>query len=423
MMSFLLLFFTIVSVPKVIVADYQGIISPIAAEYMTRVIDQAEATRVSLVVFTLDTPGGLDQSMRIIVKKILNSSVPVCVYVYPPGARAASAGVFITLAAHIAAMAPGTNIGAAHPVSFGQKMDSTMVEKVTNDAVAYIKSIARQRGRNEKWAEEAVRKSVSITAEEAVKKHVVDLIAKNLDDLLGKIDGRKVEVQGKTVELHTANAELIKVHMGFREKLLAILANPNVSYILMIIGFYGIFFELSHPGAIFPGVIGAISLILAFYSFQALPVNYAGVFLILLAMIFFIAEVKVQSHGLLAIGGVISLILGSLMLFNTNASFMKVSYSTIAIVVGATVVFFLFVIAKAVAALRKKPVTGYSGLIGLKGVARTKIEPGKAGTVLVHGELWTAKSDEDIEKGEEIVVTKSEGFTLWVKRAKKEENS
>lgn len=423
MMSLLLLLLTITLNPRVIVADYQGIISPIAAEYITRVIDQAEATQVSLIIFTLDTPGGLDQSMRTIVRKILNSSVPVCVYVYPPGSRAASAGVFITLASHIAVMAPGTNIGAAHPVSFGQKMDSTMVEKVTNDAVAYIKSIAKQRGRNEKWAEDAVRKSVSIPAEEAVKKGVVDLVAKNLDDLLNKIDGKKVEVQGKTVELHTANAEIIKVHMGFREKLLAILANPNVSYILMIIGFYGIFFELSHPGAIFPGVIGAISLILAFYSFQALPVNYAGVFLILLAMIFFIGEVKVQSHGLLAMGGVISLILGSLMLFNTNASFLKVNYTTIAVVVGATLAFFLFVIVKAVAALRRKPVTGYSGLIGLRGIARTKIEPGKSGTVLVHGELWTAKSDEVIQKGEEIVVSETEGFTLWVKKAKKEELS
>jgi len=419
MMAFLLLIF--LSVPKVFIADYQGIISPIAAEYMTRVISEAEGSHAELVIFTLDTPGGLDQSMRMIVKKIMNSSVPVCVYVYPPGARAASAGVFITLAAHIAAMAPGTNIGAAHPVSFGQKMDSTMVEKVTNDAVAYIKSIAKERGRNEKWAEDAVRKSVSIPADEAVKKKVVDLIATSIDDLLKKIDGKKVEVNGRTVELHTANAQLIKIHMGFREKLLAILANPNVSYILMILGFYGLFFELSHPGSILPGVIGAISLILAFYSFQALPVNYAGVFLILLAMIFFIAEVKVQSHGLLAIGGVISLILGSLMLYNTNASFMRVNYSTIAVVVALTLAFFLFVIAKSVEALRRKPVTGFNGLVGLKGIAKTKITPEKPGTVLVHGELWTAKSDEVIEKGEEIKVVDTEGFTLIVKKLEEEE--
>ncbi len=407
---------------QITIADYQGIISPVAAEYMTRVIKEAEARGDHLVVFTLDTPGGLDQSMRIIVKKILNSSVPVCVFVYPPGARAASAGVFITMAAHIAAMAPGTNIGAAHPVSIQGKMDSTMVEKVTNDAVAYIKSIAKRRGRNEKWAEEAVRKSVSLTAEEALKKGVIDLVATSIDDLLKKINGREVEVQGRKVTIETADAELFYVHMGFREKLLAILSNPNVSYILMILGFYGLFFELSHPGSILPGVIGAISLILAFYSFQALPVNYAGVFLILLAMIFFLAEVKVQSHGLLAVGGVISLVLGSLMLFNTSASFLRVNYTTIGVVVGLTLLFFLFVIAKGIQALRKKPVTGVEGMIGLKGVAKTDITPQKPGTVLVHGELWTARSDEEIKKGDEIIVYKAENFTLYVKKLKKEEN-
>ncbi len=407
---------------QVTVADYQGIISPVAAEYMTRVIKESEARGDHLVVFTLDTPGGLDQSMRIIVKKILNSSVPICVFVYPSGARAASAGVFITMAAHIAAMAPGTNIGAAHPVSIQGKMDSTMVEKVTNDAVAYIKSIARKRGRNEKWAEEAVRKSVSLTAEEALKENVIDLVATGIDDLLKKIDGREVEVQGRKITLETANADIFYVHMGFRERLLAILSNPNVSYILMILGFYGLFFELSHPGSILPGVIGAISLILAFYSFQALPVNYAGVFLILLAMIFFLAEVKVQSHGLLAVGGVISLILGSLMLFNTSASFLRVNYTTIGVVVGLTLLFFLFVIAKGIQALRKRTVTGIEGMVGLKGVAKTSISPEKPGTVLVHGELWTAKSDEEIKRGDEVIVYKTENFTVFVKKLKREED-
>ncbi len=413
MWASVLLALQLVAVPPVDYAEVEGIIGPVTAEFIVRAIDRAEQDGAGLLILALDTPGGLDPSMRIIVKRILRAEVPVCVFVYPPGARAASAGVFITLAAHIAAMAPGTNIGAAHPVSMGQQMDSTMAEKVTNDAVAYIQSIARKRGRNVEWAERAVRESVSLPAKDAVDQRVVDLLADDLQDLLNQLDGRTVELEGRTVTLETKGAEVRRIRMGLRERILSILANPNVAYILLVLGFYGLFFELSNPGAILPGVLGAISLILAFYAFQTLPVNYAGVLLIVLAMILFIAEVKVQSHGMLALGGGISLLMGSVMLFNTDVPFLRVSWATIAWVLGLTLLFFFVVVAKGIQAQLRKPTTGLEGMIGLKGEARTRITP-KGGTVLVHGELWQAVSSVEIPKGTPIVVKGYEGITLHV---------
>jgi len=415
MLSLLVSLFILSSTPVDLV-EFEGVIGPVTAEFLTKSISKAEKEKAQLVIIALDTPGGLDESMRIIVKKILNADVPVCVFVYPPGARAASAGVFITLAAHIAAMAPGTNIGAAHPVTMGQKVDTTLIEKITNDAVAYIKSIAKKRGRNVKWAELAVRESKSSTAKEALSQNVVDLVAENIEDLLKKIDGKVVKLaSGREVKLETKEAKVNKIKMGLRERILAIISNPNIAYILLILGFYGLIFELSHPGAILPGVIGAISLILAFYAFQTLPVNYAGVLLILLAMVLFIAEVKVQSHGLLGLGGVISLLLGSLMLFETGVPYLSLSWSTIITVLILTLIFFFFVIAKGIQALKKKPETGVEGLLGLQGVAKSDIT-NKDGVVLVHGELWKAISESQIKEGEEVVVIGTRGLTLIVKK-------
>jgi len=397
----------------------QGIINPPMAEYLVRAINEAEDTRADLIVISLDTPGGLDESMRQIVKRELNSTVPVCVYVSPHGARAASAGVFITLAAHIAAMAPGTNIGAAHPVAIGkEKMDSTMIEKVTNDAVAYLKSIAASRGRNTDWAEKAVRKSISSTEEEALKEGVIDIVANDLDELLEKVNGMKIKIDKKELILRLEEPlKIITVEMGLREKILSVLSNPTIAYILLLLGFYGIFFELSHPGAIFPGVMGAICLILAFYAFQTLPVNYAGIILILLAMILFVAEVKIQSQGLLGLGGAISFLLGSIMLFKGGGEVFRISPGTIVLATLLTTLFFLWVIAKAVQAMKKHPETGKEGLLGIEGIARTKITP-KGGTVFVHGELWKAISDEDIEKGTKVKVIGVKGLTLKVKKTK-----
>jgi len=395
----------------------QGIINPPMAEYLVKAIDEAENTHADLIVISLDTPGGLDESMRQIVRKELNSTIPVCVYVAPRGARAASAGVFITLAAHIAAMAPSTNIGAAHPVAIGkEQMDSTMIEKVTNDAVAYLKSIAISRGRNADWAEKAVRKSISSTEYEALKQRVIDVVASDLDELLEKVNGMKIKIDNKEKILELEEpVTIITVEMGLRERILSVLSNPTIAYILLLLGFYGIFFELSHPGAIFPGVMGAICLILAFYAFQTLPVNYAGIILILLAMILFIAEVKIQSQGLLGLGGAISFLLGSIMLFKGGGEVFRISPGTIVLATLLTALFFLWVTAKAIQAMKKHPETGKEGLIGMEGMARTKITE-KGGTVFIHGELWKATSDEEIEKGAKVKVVEVKGLTLKVKK-------
>jgi len=397
------------------VGTYEGIINPVASEYFTGLIDRANKEKAEAVIIKLDTPGGLDTSMRDIVKAINNSDVPVIIYVAPSGARAASAGVFITLAAHIAAMAPGTNIGAAHPVALGGgQMDEEMKKKVENDAAAYIRSIAEKRGRNAKWAEDAVRKSVSITEKEAVKLKVVDIIAKDMKDLLKKIDGRRVmTINGERV-LHTANAPVQEYPMGWRLRILNALSNPNVAYILMILGIYGLFFELASPGAILPGVVGAICLILAFYAFQTLPVNYAGLLLILLGIVLFIAEIKIVSYGLLSVAGAISMILGSIMLMNTDVPFFKISWAVILPVVVVTALFFSVVIGMAVKAHRRQPVSGLEAMIGLTGEAYTDIDP--EGKVFIHGEIWNAKSDEKINRGEKIKVVNTEGMTLIVKR-------
>ena len=387
-------------------------ITPAIADFIKRGIEQSIKDKAECLVIQMDTPGGLDLSMRDIIKEIMNADIPIVVYVAPSGARAASAGVFITLASDIAAMAPGTNIGAAHPVAVGGgRMDRTMAEKVVNDAAAYIESIAAKKGRNVKWAAKAVRESVSITETEALKIKIIDLIAKNVDDLLAKIHGKRIEKSRRTFKLATKGLKTKSVEMGFRENFLAVLSNPNIAYILMMIGLVGLYFELSNPGAIFPGVIGGICLILAFFAFRTLPVNYAGILLILLGVFLFIAEIKITSYGLLSVGGVVSLALGSIMLFDSPLPFLRASLMVIIPTVLAAAGFFIFAVTMTIKAHMAKPATGKEGLLGEVGKVTTRIAP--EGKVFVHGELWNAYADEIIEEGQKVRVVKAEG--LWVK--------
>ena len=396
---------------EVLILDVDGPINPGTASYLSRGIEEAEKSDAALAIVMLDTPGGLASSMRTMVKAILNSRVPVVVYVAPRGAGAASAGVMVTVAAHIAAMAPGTNIGAAHPVGAGGKdIDKTMSEKVVNDMVSYSRGIAHEKGRNEDWVEKAIRESVSITAEEAVENKVVDLVATDLDELLRLIDGREVVLKQGKVTLKTKDLSKRYYELGFRDRILKVIADPNIAYILMMIGLAGLYFELSHPGAIFPGVIGAISLILAFYSFQTLPVNYAGLLLIALAIILFIIEVKVASYGLLSIGGVISLTLGSIMLFEDLRVSLNLMAPTILLIGG----FFVIVSSLAFRAYRSKPKGGMEGLMGEIGLVKERIDP--EGLIFVHGEYWRARANERIEPGEKVEVEASDGLLLKVKR-------
>jgi membrane-bound serine protease (ClpP class) len=401
---------------NVLVITLDGAINPAASEYIQYGIEQAVKNNSQCLVIRLNTPGGLLESTRTIVSDILQSPVPVVVYVSPPGSRAASAGVFVTLAAHIAAMAPGTNIGAAHPVTLQGQMDSIMTEKVTNDAAAFIRTISEKRHRNIKWAEEAVRKSISITETEAMKDSVIDLIANNMKDLMQKIDGKDIETAIGTVTLNTNNAELIYRDMSFQQKLLSILSDPNIAYILFMLGIYGLLFELYSPGLIFPGVVGVISLLLAFYSMQTLPINYTGLALIIFGIILFVLEIKVVSHGILTIGGVISLILGSLMLIKTEPGFdvLQVSWKVILLFVILTVGFFTLAIGLGIKAQRRKPTTGQEGLINEIGEAITDLNPD--GSIKIHGEIWNAESIEGfVSKGSKIIVTGISNFKLLIK--------
>jgi membrane-bound serine protease (ClpP class) len=378
------------------------------------VLDRAEGEDAALLVVELDTPGGLDSSMRRMVQEILASKVPVAVYVSPQGARAASAGVLVTLSADVAAMAPGTNIGAAHPVSVGgAPMDNTMSRKVENDAAAYARSLAEGRGRNGDWAESAVRESASLSSSEAVEKKVVDLVAASLPELLARIDGKTVRKGDAVRTLRTKGAPVTRVPMGLRHRVLSALADPNVAYILMMIGVYGIFFELSSPGAVFPGVVGGISLILGFYALQTLSANYAGFLLILLALVLFILEIKIASYGALTMGGIVALVLGSMMLFRSSGDpFLRVSWTVIAVMAAVSAVFFTAVVSLAVRSQMRKPATGSEGMAGETGEAVTDI--GGKGKVRVLGELWDARAVRPIRKGERVTVTGREGMTLIV---------
>ena len=398
----------------VVIATYEGVINPVAAEYLHDALSEAHTLGASALVIKLDTPGGLDTSMRLIIKDITAAAVPVVVYVSPSGGRAASAGVFITLAAHVAAMTPGTNIGAAHPVAMGGvEMDKTTKEKVENDSVAYIKSLAEQRGRNVAWAEDAVRKSVSVTEREALKLKIVDLVVEDVPTLLKQLEGRTVPLQTGPTVLRTEGVAVREFPMGLRLELLKALSDPNIAYLLMTIGTIGIMAELYSPGAILPGIVGAISLILAFYSLQSLPVNYAGVLLLVLGIVFFILEATVTSYGLLAIGGVTSMFLGSLMLIKTDAEFLQLSWGMIVPVVAFAALATMFIVGMAVRAMHRQPMTGSEGLVGSIGVAKTALAP--QGQLFIHGELWEAVSEHPLQPGDQAEVTRMEGLTLYVR--------
>lgn len=399
------------------VITYDGIINPVSSELFTTAITQAEQAGAEALIIQLDTPGGLDTSMRDIIKAMVASEIPIVVYVAPSGGRAGSAGVFITLAAHLAAMAPGTNIGAAHPVAMGGEMDEEMKKKVTNDAAAYIRSLAERRGRNAEWAEKAVRESVSITEQEAVKLNIVDLVADDLSDLLKKIDGRTVATSRGKQTLSTENAEVVKNPISLRLRILKAISDPNVAYILMLVGITGLIAELYSPGAIFPGVVGAISLILAFYSFQTLPINDAGLLLILLAVVLFVAEAFVPSFGLLGLGGITALLFGSLMLMDTDLPALRISPAVIFSTVAVILLFSLVFIRAAWRAQRGGTVTGKEGMVGEIGVAIADLAP--RGMVRVHGEIWQAEGDEPIAKGEEVAVMEVIGLKLRVRKIKK----
>ncbi|WP_028894717.1 NfeD family protein [Syntrophorhabdus aromaticivorans] len=395
----------------------QGAINPASAGFIVESLAKAEKGKAEAFLILLDTPGGLDTSMREIVKSIMESAIPVIVYVYPSGARAASAGSVILLASHVAAMAPGTNAGAAHPVSIGrgqEKPDKTMMEKVTKDAEAYVRSIAKQRGRNEEWAAKSVKESASITASDAVEQRVADLVATSPDELLANLDGREVAIKKGKVVLKTRGKKITEIVMPPKYRFLSYISDPNVAYILMMMGIYGILFEIYSPGAIFPGVVGGISLILALYAFQTIPISFAGLFLILLGILFFILEIKIVSHGVLGIAGIISLVIGSIMLIDLPSSVLSISYATIIVVAAVSGIFFFGVISYAIKAQLSRVKTGGEGLIGEEGVARTDI--GESGKVFVHGEIWNGRSDEPIREGEKIVVTGVQGLIVEVKR-------
>jgi membrane-bound serine protease (ClpP class) len=401
------------------VIEIDGPINPVVAEYFITSIEVAEQGNAECLVVQMDTPGGLDLSMRSIIKKIFASAVPVVVYVAPSGARAASAGAIITLAAHIAAMAPSTNIGAAHPVSIGAgEMGKDMAEKVVNDAAAYVEGIAVKRNRNKDWAIKAVRESVSLTEKEALKIRVIDFIAPDLKALISAIDGKTVETAAGTKRLAVRDARLDFKKMGIRDVILNTVSDPNIAYILLLIGLAGLYFELSNPGVILPGVIGGISLVLAFYSMQTLSANYAGILLILLAVIMFIAEIKIASYGVLSIGGIIALTLGSLMLFQSSVPYLRISWNVMVPSIVLTSAFFLTIVWLTVRAQRKQPATGYEGLIHMTGTASTDIF--QDGKVFVHGEYWNARSAAMIEKGNTVRIVGVKGMLVEVEKITKE---
>jgi len=406
----------------VIPATYEGIINPVADEYIHNAIAYAEQEQAHCLVFQLDTPGGLDTSMRSMVKDITGSRIPIVVYVSPTGGRAASAGVFLTLAAHVAAMAPGTNIGAAHPVAMGGgEMDEVMKAKVENDAVAYVHSIAERRGRNIEWAERAVKKSVSATSTQAKELGVIDLVASDLDDLLAQLDGWELALGEHPVTLQTQNTRVRDFPMGWRLETMQAISDPNIAYVLMTIGTVGLIAELYSPGAILPGVVGAISLILAFYSLQTLPVNYAGALLFILGIVMLMLEITVTSYGVLALGGTTAMILGSLFLINRDFPYYQISWSVMLPVFTLAIIVTWLVIQFGVQALRTRTRTGNEGMVGLTGLAKTDLDP--QGKIFVQGEIWNAVSSSPVPEGQPIQITHLDGLTAHVKPVESQKES
>ncbi len=415
----ILLLFSLVSLAPAATVEWltlDGAIGPVAHKMISEALDRAEVAKSEALVIEMDTPGGLLSTTRLICKDLLAAKVPVVVYVSPSGARAGSAGVFITLAAHLAAMAPGTNIGAAHPVGIGgfggSDTSKVMSDKATNDAAAFARTLAERNGKNVEWAERAVRESVSATETEALDSGIVDMIVSTRDSLLLRLDGHIVQIEGISDTLHTAGAEVHETPISLRLKILSLIADPNIAYIFLLLGIYGLFFELYNPGAILPGVVGSLSLILAFFSLQLLPLNWAGLLLILLAIILFLLEIKITSYGLLSIGGVISMVLGSLMLFEPVKTGVRVGLELIIPASIVTALFFVFVVGMGLRAQHKKVKTGKEGLIGEHGTVMTLLSP--RGKVTVHGEWWDAVSDVEVQVGVKVRVVGVDGMTLIV---------
>ncbi len=405
--------------------DVDGIINPVSSKFIIEAVDRAEEEGAEALIINLDTPGGLLEATRDVVQRFLGSEVPVVVYVSPKGARAGSAGVFITLAAHIAVMAPGTNIGAAHPVTVGGGMPgqggeqdttgkSAMSEKITNDAAAMIRSIAEQRGRNIEWAESAVRTSESITASQAVELNVIDFIAEDVDEILEKIDGWIVKFKESEKTIAAEDVEIKKFEMDWRERLFDHVSNPNIAYIFMLLGIYGLIYELANPGAILPGVIGGICLLLAFFAFQTLPINTVGLLLIIFGVVLLLLEIVVPSFGVLTAGGAVALFLGSIMLIDTAQPALKISIGVILPAVIATVLFAVFAVGMGIRAQWKKVTTGQEGLAGNIGEALEDFDKDKKGKVFVAGEYWIAITKQKIAKGQSIKVLEMKGMNLVV---------
>ncbi|WP_457624796.1 NfeD family protein [Persephonella sp.] len=413
----LILLISFQSKADIILSKWEGAVSPVMADYIKRVVKQAEEKNAKLIIIQLDTPGGLESAMRDIIKTIMNTYIPVVVYVYPPGARAASAGAIITISADIAAMAPSTNIGSASPVQMtGREIDETMKKKIINDMVAFVKAIAREKGRNEKLIEEMITKSINLTADEALKKKVIDVVATDVNDLLKKINGKKIKKKNAEITIEIKKDEkIIEVEKGFREKLLSILANPTLAYLLLMIGFYGIFFELYNPGSVIPGVIGAISILLALYALNTIDVNWLGVLLIILGILFFVLELITPTFGALAVSGVIALLIGSIILVDPSSPYGDIPVKVIIPVVLFSAVFFLSVAYLGVKAQMRKSLTGKEGMVGKTGTAETDIDP--KGKVFVEGEIWDAYSETPIKKGEEVKILSVEGLRLKVTKA------
>ena len=407
---------------SIYVSDIEGSINPITAQYIIEAIREADTNQAECLIIQMDTPGGLDDSMRKVIKEMLNSRVPIIIYIAPQGARAASAGAFITLAANIAAMAPGTNIGAAHPVAMGEgQIDEETKSKIVNDAAAYIKSIADNRNRNVDIAEKFVRDSISITEQEALENNIIEFVADNMEDLIFMIDGVRVITRDGEKKLSTADKEVIEYKMSVKDLFLHSLTNPNLAYILLFLGIYGILGEFSNPGTLFPGIFGGICLILAFVSFQMIPINFAGIILIIAGIILFIFEIYTPTFGLLTLGGITSLTLGSFMLTKDMAPFLQISSGIIIAMVIVTGLFFIFAVTKGIKIQWKKPISGKESMIDMVGIARTDLNPN--GQIFIHGEIWqtTSFGGEHIKKGEQVSVISMDGLHLTVKKIDKKE--
>ncbi|OPL10580.1 MAG: hypothetical protein AVO38_05050 [delta proteobacterium ML8_D] len=395
--------------------ELRGSINPGAAELLKRALKEADMGQADCLVIELDTPGGLVSTLRNMVQEVMSSTIPTIVYVSPSGAQAASAGAILTIAAHVAAMAPGTNIGAAHPVNLGSggEKDETMKQKAENDLAAMARSVAAERGRNAEWAENAVRESVSASAREALKLNVIDILAKDLNELIQQIDGITVSLPDGPVKLVISNPEIIQIKESLREKILRTIADPNIAYILMMVGMTGLYFEFAHPGTIFPGTIGAICLLLGLFALQALPVNTAGLLLLLLAAILFVMELIIASQGILGAAGLAALLLGSIMLFDTSKTGVYIDTDvlwTTMLGVGSLLAAVIYLVTRA---SLSRPQSGAEGLIGEKGIVRKTVGM-RSGKVFLHGELWTAVSDETIPVGTEVKVIGIDGLKLRV---------